>query len=65
MLRLQKENEILKKAMTIFARKKVSQSNLCQFINRHRSERHIKQLCDVLNIPRSTYCQLKHQTESK
>ncbi|KAB3587349.1 IS3 family transposase [Turicibacter sanguinis] len=25
----------------------------------------IKQLCEVLNVPRSTYYQLKHQTESK
>ncbi len=65
MLRLQEENEILKKAMTIFQRKKVSQSDLYQFIDRHRSEHHIKQPCDVLNIPRSTYYQSKHRMESK
>ncbi|MCU7196404.1 IS3 family transposase [Turicibacter sanguinis] len=64
MLRLQEENENLKKGYD-HIREKVSQSDLCQFIDRHRSEHNIKQLCDVLNIPRSTYYQSKHQTESK
>ena len=44
---------------------KVSQSELCQFIDQHQGEYETKQLCKVLNVPRSTYYQSKHQTESK
>ena len=44
---------------------KVSQSELCQFIYQHKKEHDIKQLCKILNVPRSTYYQSKHQTESK
>ena len=46
-------------------REKVSQSELCQFIDQHRSEHDVKQLCEVLNVPRSTFYQSKHQSESK
>ncbi|MCU7210212.1 IS3 family transposase [Turicibacter sp. 1E2] len=64
MLRLQEENEIFKKGYD-HIREKVSQSELCQFINQHHQEHDIKQLCEVLSVPRSTYYQSKHQTESK
>ena len=46
-------------------REKVTQSELCQFIDQHHQEHDIKQLCEVLSVPRSTYYQSKHQTESK
>ncbi|MCU7212554.1 IS3 family transposase [Turicibacter sanguinis] len=64
MLRLQEENEIFKKGYD-HIREKVSQSELCQFIDQHRSEHDVKQLCEVLNVPRSTFYQSKHQSESK
>ncbi|MBQ1786416.1 MAG: IS3 family transposase [Turicibacter sp.] len=64
MLRLQEENEILKKGYD-HIRAKVSQSELCQFIDQHRGEHDIKQLCKMLSVPRSTYYHSKHQTESK
>ncbi|EGC90819.1 hypothetical protein HMPREF9402_0049 [Turicibacter sp. HGF1] len=43
----------------------MTQSELCQFINQHRQEHDTKQLCKVLNVPRSTYYQSKHQSNSK
>ncbi|QJS18098.1 IS3 family transposase [Turicibacter sanguinis] len=64
MLRLQEENEILKKGYD-HIREKVTQSELCQFIDQHHQEHDIKQLCEVLSVPRSTYYQSKHQIESK
>ncbi|MDB8563350.1 IS3 family transposase [Turicibacter sanguinis] len=64
MLRLQEENENLKKGYD-HIREKVTQSELCQFIDQHHQEHDIKQLCEVLSVPRSTYYQSKHQTESK
>ncbi|MCU7202225.1 MAG: IS3 family transposase [Turicibacter sanguinis] len=64
MLRLQEENENLKKGYD-HIREKVTQSELCQFIDQHHQEHDIKQLCEVLSVPRSTYYQSKHQIESK
>ncbi|WP_278474620.1 IS3 family transposase [Turicibacter sanguinis] len=64
MLRLQEENENLKKGYD-HIREKVTQSELCQFIYQHHQEHDIKQLCEVLSVPRSTYYQSKHQIESK
>ena len=43
----------------------MSQYELCQFIDQHHREHDIKQLREILSIPRSTYYQSKHQTESK
>lgn len=44
---------------------KVSSSKRYQFINQNREKHDIKQLYQVLKVPRSTYYQLKYQTESK
>lgn len=45
-------------------REKVSQLELCHFIDQHHQEYDTKQLCVVLCVPRSTYYQSKHQTGS-
>ncbi|MDE3839051.1 IS3 family transposase [Bacillus methanolicus] len=56
MLRLQEENEIFKKGYG-HIRQKVSLTELSNVINQHKDQYPIQTLCEVLEIPRSTYYQ--------
>jgi putative transposase len=62
MLRLQEENEILKKAGHI--REKVSLTELSDVIDKNKDQYPIQRLCDVLDVPRSTYYQASQKKES-
>ena len=54
MHKLQQENDILKKAMAIFA-KKVDDAEITDFIHNQKDNYPIQTMCDVLELSRSTY----------
>ncbi|MFS1515083.1 IS3 family transposase [Bacillus sp. SCS-151] len=64
MLRLQEENEILKKGYG-HIREKVNSDELMGFIQEKTTEHPVSLMCEVLNIPRSTYYQSLNKVESK
>ncbi len=63
-LKLKQELEILKKAMAIFA-KKINATEVTNFIDQQKDNYPIQTMCDVLDIPRSTYYQSLNLTVSK
>ncbi|WP_425388506.1 IS3 family transposase [Bacillus solimangrovi] len=64
MLRLQEENEILKKGYG-HIREKVNPEELTNFIQKQTAEHSVSLMCEVLNIPRSTYYQSLNKIEPK
>ncbi|WLR41215.1 IS3 family transposase [Bacillus carboniphilus] len=63
MRRLQEENEIFKKGYG-HIREKVSKTELTATIEKYKDQHPIQALCEVLDIPRSTYYQSLHESES-
>src|SRR5690625_3014300 len=63
MRKLQEENEILKKAIAIFA-KKIDDAAITDFIHNQKENYPIQTMCDTLDVPRSTYYQSLDKTIS-
>ncbi|HBZ09314.1 MAG TPA: IS3 family transposase [Bacillus bacterium] len=62
--RLQEENENLKKGYG-HIREKVSQSAVASVIDQHKDQHPIQTMCEVLELPRSSYYLTLQETESK
>ncbi|MFD1736705.1 IS3 family transposase [Bacillus salitolerans] len=64
MLRLQEENEILKKGYG-HIREKVETTELINMIEDLQDQHPVQTMCEVLGVPKSTYYQSFHKIESK
>ncbi|MCM3742471.1 IS3 family transposase [Oceanobacillus luteolus] len=62
-LRLKQELEIPKKGYG-HIRSKVNDTELTEFITEHKDDYPIRTMCETLDIPKSTYYQSLHKTES-
>ncbi|WP_438769971.1 IS3 family transposase [Brevibacillus sp. JB24b] len=64
MLRLKQENEIPKKGY-VHIREKIDVAELNQFIETNKEKHPIQIMCEVLNIPRSTYYSYKKEASPR